>query len=185
MLQIAELAQIRMNRLNETGEKLPQAQDGLPTMLPPGSELPTFLGFQQAAEEATGTTRYDPRKHKMTPDKFRAGVAEITKKGIADGLSQAEIIRSIDSFQGLAGYTDRELNPRLIEGDDVKLDNYNTQMVNPFPALKLILGLGGSLGGTLGGAKLGARLGLFGGPAGAVAGSIVGGTLGYLSGLVG
>ena len=185
MLQIAELAQIRMNRLNETGEKLPQAQDGLPTILPPGSELPTFLGFQQAAEEATGTTRYDPRKHKMTPDKFRAGVAEITKKGIADGLSQAEIIKSIDSFQGLAGYTDRELNPRLIEGDDVKLDNYNTQMVNPFPALKLILGLGGSLGGTLGGAKLGARLGLFGGPAGAVAGSIVGGTLGYLSGLVG
>ena len=64
MLQIAELAQIRMNRLNETGEKLPQAQDGLPTMLPPGSELPTFLGFQQAAEEATGTTRYDPRNTK-------------------------------------------------------------------------------------------------------------------------
>ena len=47
MLQIAELAQIRMNRLNETGEKLPQAQDGLPTILPPGSELPTFLGFRQ------------------------------------------------------------------------------------------------------------------------------------------
>ena len=54
MLQIAELAQIRINRLNETGEKLPQAQDGLPTMLPPGSELPTFLGFQQAAEEELG-----------------------------------------------------------------------------------------------------------------------------------
>ena len=50
MLQIAELAQIRMNRLNETGEQLPKAQDGLPTILPAGSELPTFLGFRQAAD---------------------------------------------------------------------------------------------------------------------------------------
>lgn len=185
MLQIAELAQIRMNRLKETGEQLPKAQDGMPSFLPAGSELPTFLGFNQAAEKATGSTRYNPDKHKITPDKFRDGVATIAKKGIAQGLSQSEIIKSIDSFQGLAGYTDAELNPRLIEGDDIKLDNYNNEMVNPFPALKLILGLGGSLGGTLGGAKLGARLGLFGGPAGAVAGSVIGGTLGYLTGLVG
>ena len=185
MLQIAELAQIRMNRLKETGEQLPKAQDGMPSFLPAGSELPTFLGFNQAAEKATGSTRYNPDKHKITPDKFRDGVATIAKEGIAQGLSQSEIIKSIDSFQGLAGYTDAELNPRLIEGDDIKLDNYNNEMVNPFPALKLILGLGGSLGGTLGGAKLGARLGLFGGPAGAVAGSVIGGTLGYLTGLVG
>ena len=185
MLQIAELAQIRQQRLKETNQEMPKAQDGLPTFLPPGSQLPEFFGFKQAAEKATGTTRYDPEKHKMTPDKFRQGVAEITKKGIADGRSQADIMATIDSFQGLAGYTDQELNPKLIRGDEIKNEQYGGEMVNPFPALKLIMGLGGSLGGTFGGAVAGARLGLFGGPAGAVAGSVIGGTLGYLSSLVG
>ena len=93
MLQIAELAQIRMNRLKETGEQLPKAQDGMPSFLPAGSELPTFLGFNQAAEKATGSTRYNPDKHKITPDKFRDGVATIAKEGIAQGLSQSEIIK--------------------------------------------------------------------------------------------
>ena len=120
MLQIAELAQIRQQRLKETNQEMPKAQDGLPTFLPPGSQLPEFFGFKQAAEKATGTTRYDPEKHKMTPDKFRQGVAEITKKGIADGRSQADIMATIDSFQGLAGYTDQELNPKLIRGDEIK-----------------------------------------------------------------
>ena len=67
MLQIAELAQIRQQRLKETNQEMPKAQDGLPTFLPPGSQLPEFFGFKQAAEKATGTTRYDPKKHKMTP----------------------------------------------------------------------------------------------------------------------
>ena len=70
----------------------------------------------------------------MTPYKFRQGVAEITKKGIADGRSQADIMATIDSFQGLAGYTDQELNPKLIRGDEIKNEQYGGEI--PFSALK-------------------------------------------------
>ena len=185
MLQIAELAAIREKRLATTGEERPKAQDGFPSFLPPGSKLPEFLGFSQAAEKATGTTRYNPEKHKMTPEEFRDGVGKIAKKGIAEGKSQAEIMSTIDSFQGLAGYTDEEINPKLIKGNDIKNEQYNNEMVNPFPALKLILGLGGSIGGTIAGARTGAAFGAIGGAPGIVAGSVVGGTLGYLSSLVG
>ena len=47
MLQIAELAQIRQQRLKETNQEMPKAQDGLPTFLPPGSKLPDFFGFDK------------------------------------------------------------------------------------------------------------------------------------------
>jgi len=183
MLTIKELADIREARLKQ--EQTRSMQEGDDTFLPPGAALPKFLGFTQAAESVTGTSRYDPKRHKLPFDEFRDGMSDIVRNGIAQGKSQGEILSAIDSFQSLVGYTDAEMNPKLISGKEITSDQYNTTMVNPFPALKLILGLGGSLGGTLGGAVTGARIGAFGGPAGAVAGSVIGGTLGYLSGLVG
>ena len=183
MLTIKELADIREARLKQ--EETRSMQEGDDTFLPPGAALPKFLGFTQAAESVTGTSRYDPKRHKLPFDEFRDGMSDIVRNGIAQGKSQGEILSAIDSFQSLVGYTDAEMNPKLISGKEITSDQYNTTMVNPFPALKLILGLGGSVGGTLGGAVTGARIGAFGGPAGAVAGSVIGGTLGYLSGLVG
>ena len=183
MLTIKELADIRESRLKQ--EQTRSMQEGDDTFLPPGAALPKFLGFTQAAESVTGTSRYDPKRHKLPFDEFRDGMSDIVRNGIAQGKSQGEILGAIDSFQSLVGYTDAEMNPKLISGKEITSDQYNTTMVNPFPALKLILGLGGSLGGPLGGAVTGARIGAFGGPAGAVAGSVIGGTLGYLSGLVG
>jgi len=183
MLTIQELSEIREQAVKQ--QSAPQMQDGDDTFLPKDSKLPKFLGFTQAAESATGTTRYDPNRHKMPFDEFRNGMADIIRNGLAQGKTQGEIMEATDQFQSLVGYTDAEMNPRLISGKEITSDQYNTAMVNPFPALKLILGLGGSVGGTVGGAVTGARIGMFGGPAGAVAGSVIGGTLGYLSGLVG
>ena len=183
MLTIQELSEIREQAVKQ--QSAPQMQDGDDTFLPKDSKLPKFLGFTQAAESATGTTRYDPNRHKLPFDEFRNGMADIIRNGLAQGKTQGEIMEATDQFQSLVGYTDAEMNPRLISGKEITSDQYNTAMVNPFPALKLILGLGGSVGGTVGGAVTGARIGMFGGPAGAVAGSVIGGTLGYLSGLVG
>jgi hypothetical protein len=184
MLTIKELAEINEARLKQQSQA-PQMQDGDDTFLPKGASLPKFLGFTQAAESVTGTERYDPKRHKLPFDEFRNGMADIVRNGLAQGKTQSEIMGAVDEFQSLVGYTDAEMNPRLISGKEITSDQYNTAMVNPFPALKLILGLGGSVGGTFGGAVTGARIGAFGGPIGAVAGSVVGGTLGYLSGLVG
>jgi hypothetical protein len=187
MLTIQELAEIRESRVKAENSGLPGAKEGSNTkmVLPPGSTLPKFLGFTQAAEEMGGSARYDPTRHKMPFDEFKNNMSDIVRNGIANGKTQGEIITAMDNFQSLVGYTDQELNPKLVNKEAVKTGTYGDSMVNPFPTLKMLLGIGGSLGGTAGGAVTGARLGLFGGPGGAVLGGIIGGTLGYLSGLTG
>ena len=109
MITIKELADIRDARLKQ--EETRSMQEGDDTFLPPNTALPKFLGFTQAAESVTGTSRYDPKRHKLPFDEFRDGMSDIVRNGISQGKSQGEILSAIDSFQSLVGYTDAEMNP--------------------------------------------------------------------------
>ena len=170
------------------GETL-KFQDGDATFLPPGSNLPKLFGERQAAEKESPTknyTRYDPERHKLKLPEVREGIAQITANGLKEGLKQSDILRKIDLFTSAAGYTEAELNPRVVTDDVIRTESYNSERPNPYPWTKLLMSFAGSIGGTAGGARIGAMIGSSVAPGvGTIAGGILGGTVGYLSGLIG
>ena len=123
------------------GETL-KFQDGDATFLPPGSNLPRLFGERQAAEKESPTknyTRYDPERHKLKLPEVREGIAQITANGLKEGLKQSDILRKIDLFTSAAGYTEAELNPRVVTDDVIRTESYNSERPNPYPWTKLLM----------------------------------------------
>ena len=148
--------------------------------LPPGSDLPTFMGMEQAAESYGGTTRETGAK--IPINKMQEILAQMAENGIKKGLPQSQIINDMERIKDEFGYTDSMLHPQTASIDDIKdTGGYLNGRPNPFPMLKLSSSILSSIGGTLKGARIGAMAG----PLGAVFGGLLGGTAAYVANLAG
>lgn len=149
-----------------------------------GSELPTVLGFKQAAEKYETADRYASAKIPL--EGMKEIISRVAKDGVSKGLPEQEIIQNIDYFMNEMGYTDAMMYPETY--DLTELDDrfeYFTDRPNPLPGLKLVSSIASSLSGTVAGARMGAKIGRFFGIPGAAVGAVLGGTAAYVANLAG
>ena len=152
--------------------------------LEPGAELPTVLGFKQAASKYESAGKFASAKIPL--EGMKKIISQVSTVGMQKGLPEQEIIKNIEYFMNQYGYTDRMMHPETYDLNEIDDKfQYFTDRPNPLPGLKLLTSLSSSLGGTVAGAKLGANIGKFFGLPGAAVGAVLGGTAAYISSLAG